>query len=291
MARLEVIDVHHHYGELSDALGDYEGHGRLLTPEEDIKWRSPALDASGVSWAVIQPAHSYMRADGIRDTMRINDAIARYRALDPLHYPMALGILEPTHRERSLEELERCHAELKLNGFSWHSRLQGVYIDNRWMRPVLKRMAQLKMAPIVHTNPESKMEAPWRLQKLAYEFSEMLFLAMDGFDAYEQAHEVLHIAQHTPNIIWDLGNRAPWGAVERFIRKFGSERFAFSSGSSYPFNRSPRRPPMLEAILNSTLPERDKANILSRNARRLFGLPVNSAVNPGLNAQARTKKR
>jgi predicted TIM-barrel fold metal-dependent hydrolase len=289
MAALEIVDVHHHYGDLSDSLGDYEGHGRLLTPEEDVRWRSAALDATGVSWAVIQPAHSYLRANGIRDTMRVNDTMARYRALDPLHFPMALGILEPTHGERSLEELERCKGQLKLNGISWHSRLQGVFIDNKWMRPVLKRMGELKMTPFIHTNPGSNMEAPWRLQKLACEFPDMLFLAMDGFDSYEQSHEVLHIAEHTPNIIWDLGNRAPWGAAERFIRKFGSDRFAFSSGSSYAVNRPSNRPPMLEAILRSTLPETDKANILSRNARRLFGLPAARTANPGLKAKG--KKR
>ncbi len=289
MPPLEIADVHHHYGTLSDSLGDYEGQGPPLTPEQDIKWRSAALDGAGVSWAVIQPAHSYMRADGIRDTMRINDTMARYRALDPLHYPLALGILEPTHRERSFEELERCASKLKLDGISWHSRLQGVFIDNQWMRPVLRRMAELKMAPVIHTNPGSNMEAPWRLQKLAYEFPKMLFLAMDGFDSYEQAHEALHIAEHTPNIIWDLGNRAPWGAVERFIGKFGSERFAFSSGSSYAVNRPSARPPMLEAILNARLPESDKANILSRNARRLFGLPVSSTANPGLKLKGSTR--
>jgi hypothetical protein len=46
---------------------------------------------------------------------------------------------------------------------------------------------------------------------------------------------------------------------------------------------------MLEAILRSTLPETDKANILSRNARRLFGLPAARTANPGLKAKG--KKR
>ena len=139
--------------------------------------------------------------------MRVNDGMAEYRAGDPEHFPVALGTVEPLHGERSLEEIDRCKHELGLDGLSWHPRLQGVFLDNPWMRPYLKRMSELGLVPILHCNAESKMEASWRLQKLAFEFPELTFLAFDSFWSYERSMETLHLAAHTPNVLWDTGAR------------------------------------------------------------------------------------
>ena len=231
------------------------------------------MDAIGVSWAVIQPAHSYLKVDGIRDTMRVNDGIAAYRDRAPERLRAAIGTVEPSHGERSLEEIERCHQELGLSGLSWHHRLQGMYIDNRWMRPYLKLMGELGMAPIIHTNAESKLESPWRLQKLAYEFPDVTFLALDAFYSYEQSTEVLFIAEHTPNIIWDLGGPGAFGRAKAFIQRHGSDRFSFSGNMGYSAMASKKRPDLLDSVLNSSLSDDDKANILGRNVRRLFGMP------------------
>ena len=270
---MEIVDTHQHIGSLADALGDFEAWEDQRTPQEEIQGRIGAMDAIGVSWAVIQPAHSYQKADGIRATMRINDGIAAYRSQAPDRLRMAVGTVEPAHGERSLEEIDRCRHELGLNGLSWHHRLQGMFIDNKWMRPYLKRMGELGMAPIIHTNAESKMESPWRLQKLAFEFPELTFLAMDAFYSYEQSMEVFFIAEHTPNIIWDLGGPSGFGAAKRWIKRHGSEKFSFSAGLAYAATASARRPELLDAILGSDLSDDDKANILGRNVRRLFNLP------------------
>lgn len=37
------------------------------------------MDAAGISWAALQPCHGYLRPDGIKDTMRVNDRMATYR--------------------------------------------------------------------------------------------------------------------------------------------------------------------------------------------------------------------
>jgi hypothetical protein len=269
--RFEIADAHQHVGDLAEALGAWPGARR--TSEQERAARAAAMAALGIGWAVIQPAHAYLKPDGIRDTQRINDGIAAYRAADPQRFPIALGTVEPSHGERSLEEIERCQRELGLDGLAWHHRLQGGYIDSPWMRPYLARMAELGLVPVIHTNAESKLEAPWRLQKLAYEFPQLRFLALDAFFSYEQSTEVLFLAERTPNVVWDLGGPSAAGLfplIEEAVRKLGSERFCFSANLSYAGIASPRPPELLERILGSDLDREHKANLLAGSLRRLF---------------------
>jgi hypothetical protein len=141
------------------------------------------------------------------------------------------------------------------------------------MRPYLRRMSERGLVPGVHTNAESKLEAPWQLQKLAFEFPELTFVAYDAFFSYEQTTETLFLAEHTPNIVWDLGG--PFGAslfylIEPVIQALGAERFCFSADMSYVASMKPGPPPLLLAIEASALPEADKALLLGGSIERLF---------------------
>ncbi len=271
---MEVVDAHQHLGSLSNAMGHYGGREVEVSLEDDSRTRAEGLEAVGIDWAVIQPSHGYLKPEGIKDTMRLNDSMAQYRKLSPTRFPVVLGTVEPMHGERSLEEVDRAKSELGLNGLSWHHRFQGCYIDNKWMRPILSRMADLKLVPFIHTNAESAMEAPWRLQQLALEFPGTTFLAMDAFFTLEKSLEVLNTAQHTPNIIWDFGGASGHVSIEVWVAKNGSESVTFSGGSTYAGRRA-RRPALLDTVLKSSrLTDDDKANILGRNVRRLFGMSL-----------------
>ncbi|MCH2169735.1 amidohydrolase family protein [Myxococcota bacterium] len=272
MSRFEIADAHQHVGGLGDALGAWgkDAPG----PDEERRTRLAAMDTIGASWSVIQPSHSYLKADGIRDTRRVNDAMAVYRQAAPDRFRVALGTVEPSHGEHSLEEIDRVSQELSLDGLSWHHRLQGGFIDSPWMRPYLKRMSELNLVPAIHTNAESKLEAPWRLQKLALEFPELTFLAYDAFYSYEQTTEVIFLAEQTPNIVWDLGGPYTPGLfqiIEPAIRNLGAERFCFSADMSYVASMKKSPPPLLDSIVSSTLSDDDKQTLLAGSVRRLFG--------------------
>src|SRR5207249_4467381 len=118
--------------------------------------------------------------DGIQATMRSNDTVAEYRQRDRQRFPVAAGIVEPLHGDRSLAELERIKHELGLEGVVWHNRFQGVAVDHPYMRPLLKKVSELGLVPFIHTNAESNMEAAWRLERLAHEFPELTFVALDA---------------------------------------------------------------------------------------------------------------
>ncbi len=277
---MEIVDAHVHIGDLSIALPD---HGRPpvdLDPDEDIKNRVRAMEQFGVSWAVVQPSHAYVQAEGIKDTMRVNDGVADYRRRDPVHFPIALGTVEPMHGEASLDELDRIKHDLHLEGVSWHHRFQGCTIDSKWMRPILRRMADLELVPFVHTNAESHFEAAWQLQRLASEFPEMTFVSMDAFYASERGNQVWGTAKQSPNIIWDIGGPISYISVDTWVRSNGSETICFSGAASYPTRGRPRTPRLLEEMERSRLPDADKANIYSLNIRRLFRLPPEGPVVP-----------
>jgi hypothetical protein len=114
---MEVIDIHHHLGALNGgSLQAGDGW-----QDRDYANRVRIMDANGVDAAAILAATGYIQADGIKDTMRSNDVVAAYRQRDPKRFPIACGIVEPLHGDRSLDELERLKRELALDGVVWHS--------------------------------------------------------------------------------------------------------------------------------------------------------------------------
>jgi uncharacterized protein len=152
---MEIFDIHHHLGSLTGGSLQ-EGDG---WQEQDYANRVRIMQANGVTRAAVLAATGYIQADGIKDTMRCNDTLADYRKRDPKRFAAACGIVEPLHGGRSLGELERIKHELKLDGVVWHSRFQGVAVDHQLMRPLLKKVSELKLVPLVHTNAESNLEA------------------------------------------------------------------------------------------------------------------------------------
>ncbi|MGZ9130064.1 MAG: amidohydrolase family protein, partial [Candidatus Binatia bacterium] len=173
---MEVIDIHHHLGALNGGSLQ-EGDG---WQDRDYANRVRIMDANGVNGAAILAATGYIQADGIKDTMRSNDVVAAYRQRDPKRFPIACGIVEPLHGARSLGELERMKRELALDGVVWHSRFQGVAVDHQLMRPLLKKVQELGLVPLIHTNAESNLEAVWRLERLALEFPDLTFISLDA---------------------------------------------------------------------------------------------------------------
>ena len=264
---MEIFDIHHHLGSLSGgSLQDEEGW-----QDRDYLNRVRTMQANGVAMAAILAATGYIQADGIKDTMRSNDTVAAYRKRDPKRFPAACGTVEPLHGTRSLDELERMKHELHLEGVVWHNRFQGVAIDHQLMRPLLKKVSQLGLVPLVHTNAESNMEAVWRLERLALEFPEITFVAMDALTTNVNSQLALDIAKRTPNILFDTAHVRSSAYVRQFVETAGSHRLVFGS-LFYSHPASYKRCASLEEVKEAKISEEDMANILWHNARKLFRL-------------------
>ena len=263
---MEIFDIHHHLGSLiGGSLQEGEGW-----QDRDYANRVRTMDANGVTMSAILAATGYIQADGIKDTMRSNDIVAAYRKRDPKRFPVACGIVEPLHGARSLAELERIKHELHLEEVVWHHRYQGVAVDHQLMRPLLKKVSELKLVPVVHTNPESNMEAVWRLERLAQEFSELTFVSMDSLKTNVSSQLVLDIAKRTSNILFETAHvRSAY--VRHFVETVGSQRMVFGS-LFYSHPATYERCATLEEVKEAKISDADRANILSLNAKRLFKL-------------------
>jgi predicted TIM-barrel fold metal-dependent hydrolase len=205
---VEIVDAHQHVGSLTDAM-PWSGFslGQDVPVAQDADQRIAMMDQAGVDWTVLQPSHGYLKANGLRDTMQVNDRMAEYKRRAPTRFRAVVGTLEPLYGEHGLPEIDRCKTDLGLDGLSWHHRFQGCYIDSKWMWPILERMRALGMAGVVHVNAESSLEAPWRLQRLAREFPDINFIALDGLWSYERAGQILDTARLTPNVVLDPAKR------------------------------------------------------------------------------------
>src|SRR5262249_6914083 len=155
-----------------------------------------------------------------------------------------------------------------LCGLAWHHRFQGCYIDSKWMWPTLERMAQLNLVPLLHVNAESSLESHWRLQRLARDFPDLRFLAMDGLWSYERARHVLTTAALPPNVVWDMGGPVCYISVEEWVEGNGSSTICFSLGGTYSGVGLASRPRLLAEIENAAISDADRANILGANVAR-----------------------
>jgi hypothetical protein len=264
---MEIFDIHHHLGSLNGgSLQEEEGW-----QDRDYANRVRIMDANGVTFSAILAATGYIQADGITDTMRCNNTVAAYRMRDPKRFPVACGTVEPLHGGRSLGELERIKHELQLQGVVWHNRFQGVAVDHQLMRPLLKKVSALGLVPLVHTNAESNMEAVWRLERLALEFPELTFIAMDALTTNANSQLALDIAKRTPNILFDTAHVRGSRYIRQFVEAVGSHRLVFGS-LFYSYPPSYQHCATLEEIKEAKLGDADQQNILSLNAKRLFKL-------------------
>jgi predicted TIM-barrel fold metal-dependent hydrolase len=264
---MEIFDIHHHPGSLTGGSLQ-EGAG---WQDRDYNNRVRIMESNGVTMATILAATGYIQADGIKDTMRSNDTVAAYQKRDPKRFPVACGTVEPLHGARSLGELERMKHELHLQGVVWHNRFQGVAIDHQLMRPLLKKVSELGLLPIIHTNAESNMEAVWRLERLALELPELTFVALDALTTNANSQLVLDVAKRTPNILFDTAHVRSSNYVRQFVETVGSQRLVFGS-LFYSYPASYERSATLEEVKAAKISDEDMANIFSRNARKLFKL-------------------
>jgi predicted TIM-barrel fold metal-dependent hydrolase len=264
---MEIFDIHHHLGSLTGGSLQEEPGWQ----DRDYQNRVRIMQANGMTMSAILAATGYIQADGIRGTMRSNDTVAAYRKRDPKRFPVACGTVEPLHGARSLGELERMKHELQLAGVVWHHRFQGVAIDHQLMRPLLKKVSELGLVPIIHTNAESNMEAVWRLERLALEFPEITFVSLDALTTNVNSQVVLDIAKRTPNILFDTAHVRSSGYVRQFVETVGSHRLLFGS-LFYSHPASYEHSATLAEVKVAKISEDDMANILSRNAKKLFKL-------------------
>ena len=264
-----IIDIHNHIGASSSS-----SRGESEDIAVDLESRAATLTARNVAQAVIIASHDYLRPDGIADNRAVNDGIALCRDRRPDLFPAAIGIVEPLNGARGLEELDRCKEELGLRGISFHTRLQGVSLDSRWVRRYLERMGELGLVPFLHSIGESSAEALWKIDVLAGDFPDLPMIVLDAFSTFEQSLFAPHVADRRPNVVFDTALTHGFSLVLNLISRCGADRVLYGSDLHSTASGIPAVTEVSADILSSALSDADKTAVLSGNAVRLLGLQV-----------------
>jgi predicted TIM-barrel fold metal-dependent hydrolase len=270
----EVVDAHTHVGRTMQVVANWARQEEIgdqqVDGDEDLALRLAELDRRGVAKAVVIAGHYYERPDGIKDTRRINDEIAGYGSQRPDRICAAVGIVEPVYGARGLGEIDRCKEELGLAGVSFHTRFQGVPVDDIWVARYVERMETIGLLPYVHAVGDSVEEALWKVEALARTFPDSRLLVLDGFSTAEQARFLPYVAERQENLFFDTSLTLTFKHVLSAVARVGAERIVYGSDLySAPYG-SPGGD-MVDEIRNSGLPVDDKQAILGGNIRGLLG--------------------
>lgn len=274
VAGFTVIDCHHHVGSLeAQGLAFADIASGADPAQVELDRRLAAMDQIGVDQAIVIPGHGYQRPDGVADSRRINDGIARYRDALPGRFPAAVGIAEPLHGAAGIAELRRMRDELGLVGLSVHGRFQGVQTDSPLTIDLVRAAADLGLVPFVHAIEGVPDEALWRVQRVAEAVPDTPVIVLVAFGGTEHARQAVHLAQETPNLVFDTSTAQHYLFVEAMIDAVGPERVVFGT-DYYSMMHSPQHAMVLDELVVSGLPDEHKAGILAGNLRRILGLDI-----------------
>jgi predicted TIM-barrel fold metal-dependent hydrolase len=268
-AGYRVLDVHHHVGDATLALGMPGQEPAAGHTELDI--RLATMDRNGVDSAIVIPGHSYLRPNGLADTRLVNDGIAAYRDAHPDRFPAALGIVEPLYGRAGDSELQRLAEELEFVGVSIHTRFQGVATDSPLVLAQIALMGELGLVPFVHSVAEASEEALWRVLNVAKAFPDLPIVVLDVFSSHEQGSHAMLVAELAPNLIFDSSLAFTLDPILHLMERFGHHRVVFGTDLySHPLGYS--HSTVLAHWLASGLPAEVLTDVLSGTASRLLGL-------------------
>ena len=259
------FDVHAH---MEPGTPDYAPFGTLTQMvNQHYQERLDYMDRNGIVRSAVSAGYRYRRGEGIVNTRAMNDMIAGLVAKNPQRLPVGIGVVQVSDGDLSLRELERMAKELKLRGVGWHHADEGAYIDNPFMRPLLRQVQALGLIPFIHVR-EREYENWWRLDVLAGEFPDLTFVAMSGITTTDDREHGVDIMKRRKNLLMDTAPAIYGGDqfLPDLVKRVGADRVLFGTDSNPTLT--------LEVIRRSSLSDEDKKKILSGNTAKLFGQPA-----------------
>jgi predicted TIM-barrel fold metal-dependent hydrolase len=279
LSKIDVFDIHHHIGSAgaflakqaesvtADAATNWYDNAIASIPD-DIARRLDFMDTHNIAGALAMPGMGFPTTRGYQDSRLVNDYVARYRDASPDRF-LACGTVNPLDGIQSVDEVDRCMSQLGMRALVWHHRFQATVLDHEMMDHYLERLREYGAPALIHIVCDSKLEAPWRLERLADRHPQTTFVALDAFSAPDHSQWMAYIAEKHHNILFETALMVSvTHMIENFVEKFGPERLIL--GTDCYSQRGFNHPYPLYELLASRLSDADLQWILGGNARRLL---------------------
>jgi uncharacterized protein len=250
------IDVHAHIGKtVANNIGQ--------TVAELIA----RMDAGGLSHALPSPAAADRQVDGIRDTRRMNDAVADAVRAHPERFPGGFGLVEPRHEELAVEETLRVVDELGLLGIAVHPMLEGYYLDTPLrVDPIFEILDDRRSLCLMHCSPDpGSGESPAAVRAVVSRFPNVTVFLGHAFLTAQQLAEAVQIVKDHPQVYFDVAYQSDPAMTERLVAEVGSDRVVF--GTDQPFYDPAQT---LKSVHAARITDDDRHNILYRNVHDIL---------------------
>ncbi|MCU1475342.1 MAG: amidohydrolase 2 [Subtercola sp.] len=248
-----IIDAHAHIGRtISSDVG------------QDVETWLGTMNAAGISQSILSVAAGGLQADGLVDTRRANDVIAKAVSSSSDRFPIGLASIEVRHGEAALAEVSRAF-DIGLSGLAFHATFEGFSVDSAAFLAVLDRIGDRPALVLIHSTPDAKA-SPQAIGTVAARYPQLeIVLGHPVFTEAQRAGAVEVLAAH-PNLNLDIAYQDDPATTEYFVRELGADRVLF--GSDAPFFEPGR---VIDSIERASLTESDRAAIFAGNAERLIG--------------------
>jgi predicted TIM-barrel fold metal-dependent hydrolase len=245
----DLVDTHGHLGLSPSGNGHDTSEAQVLA----------AMDAAGVAATLVMP--QALQAD----ERAAHDRVARFAAAHPGRIFGMASISPLWSDDEYYAEARRCVRDLGFVAIKLHPAAYNTSPTVERAEKCFRAAAELGVPLLIHTGLGAPAALPTLVLPRAQQFPNLpIVLAHAGFVAY--ADEALIVAEQCPNVYLEP-SWCQYYQARHMADAIGSERMLW--GSDHPANLAVE----LAKWHATGLGEDDLANVLGRNARRLFNLP------------------
>lgn len=209
----KVIDAHVHIGF---------GRRKKQSSEQLIQ----TMDELGVDLAVICPVDEHIAVTNVEGNNQVIKAVQKYP--DRL---IGMAVANPWYGDRALEELKRA-LDAGLRGLKINASLQGHWVDDEMMDPLIDLVKQYKGHVYVHSGtPDYSM--PYEICELADRHPDVNFIMghSGNIDVFWEHSLASGIKPGLKNVFYDPSHITFLNEIKDFVTKLGADKVIFASDS------------------------------------------------------------
>jgi uncharacterized protein len=254
-----IIDAHLHLGGLPYLYMPSNTEENIINILKNIGVKK-AICANHGSLSTV----NYGLEELFESLERQNDFLYGYLVFNPNFENISLKSIE--------NNFERNHiAGIKIHP-SWHLCYPfDIRYDKLW-----QYVAERKIPVLTHSwdpeapNKSQKFSDPYGFEKIIKKFPDLKLILAHAGGRGEMLYNVISLMEKYPNLYVDFaGDIFVPGLIEEYITRVGSQRLLFGSDMPWVDIRF-----HLAHLLNLSITEKDKKNILGLNAQKLFNIKI-----------------